>query len=85
MVTVIVLILWVLIITLNPINVMQTLEVAVVKNRSISLLFIFAFTYCIGWGPLRLLYPLEWLRHETRAKGIAMYLVRLSHWKVSPS
>lgn len=80
---VITLILWVLIITLNAINVVQTSEGAVVKSRSISLgqlslLFIFTFVFCAGWTPIQVVYPLECLPYETRAKGMAIYLVRLT-------
>jgi MFS family permease len=39
----------------------------------IALFFIFGFVYSTGYTPLQQLYPVECLRYESRAKGMALY------------
>jgi MFS family permease len=39
----------------------------------IAFIFIFGFVYSIGYTPLQQLYPVECLRYESRAKGMAFY------------
>ncbi|KAH7405840.1 general substrate transporter [Phaeosphaeria sp. MPI-PUGE-AT-0046c] len=39
----------------------------------IAVLLIFGFVYSTGYTPLQQLYPVECLRYESRAKGMAMY------------
>jgi MFS family permease len=39
----------------------------------IAFIFIFGFVYSTGWTPLQQLYPVECLRYESRAKGMAFY------------
>lgn len=39
----------------------------------IAVIFIFGFVYSTGYTPLQQLYPVECLRYESRAKGMAFY------------
>jgi sugar porter (SP) family MFS transporter len=39
----------------------------------IAMIFLFGFIYAAGYTPLQQLYPVECLRYETRAKGMAYY------------
>ncbi|KAF2856754.1 MFS lactose permease-like protein [Plenodomus tracheiphilus IPT5] len=39
----------------------------------IAFFFVFGFVYSTGWTPLQQLYPVECLRYESRAKGMAFY------------
>lgn len=39
----------------------------------IAFFFLFGFVYSTGWTPLQQLYPVECLRYESRAKGMAFY------------
>jgi len=39
----------------------------------IALIFIFGFVFSAGYTPLQQLYPVECLRYESRAKGMAFY------------
>jgi MFS family permease len=39
----------------------------------IAFIFIFGFVYSTGYTPLQQLYPVECLRYESRAKGMAFY------------
>jgi MFS family permease len=39
----------------------------------IAFIFIFGFVYSVGYTPLQQLYPVECLRYENRAKGMALY------------
>lgn len=39
----------------------------------IAFIFIFGFIYSTGYTPLQQLYPVECLRYESRAKGMAFY------------
>ena len=49
----------------SPINVHAT-------NAIIAAIYLFGITYSIGFTPLSALYPVECLRFETRAKGMAL-------------
>ncbi|KAF3168987.1 hypothetical protein TWF225_011481 [Orbilia oligospora] len=40
---------------------------------AISFMYVFGVTYSFGYTPLQILYPVECLQYETRAKGMAMY------------
>jgi MFS family permease len=43
-----------------------------VYEAVIALFFIFGFVYSTGYTPLQQLYPVECLRYESRAKGMAL-------------
>lgn len=50
--------------------------IAISQTRSkgvIAVVFVFGFVYSAGFTPLQALYPVECLRYESRAKGMAMY------------
>lgn len=50
--------------------------IAISQARSrgvIAVVFVFGFVYSAGFTPLQALYPVECLRYESRAKGMAMY------------
>lgn len=42
-------------------------------QAEIALVFLFGFTFGVGWTPLQALYPVECLRYESRAKGMGWY------------
>lgn len=42
-------------------------------RAAIAMFFIFGFIYSTGYTPLQQLYPVECLRYESRAKGMAFY------------
>lgn len=50
--------------------------IAISQARSrgiIAVVFVFGFVYSAGFTPLQALYPVECLRYESRAKGMATY------------
>lgn len=47
----------------------------ITARSQIAMLFIFGFAYSAGWTPNQAMYPVECLRYESRAKGMAMYNV----------
>lgn len=49
----------------SPVNIHAT-------NTIIAAIYLFGLTYSIGFTPLSTLYPVECLRFETRAKGMAL-------------
>ncbi|KAH7126989.1 general substrate transporter [Dendryphion nanum] len=53
-------------------------DIPMIKRHSqakaiIACIFIFGFVYSAGYTPLQQLYPVECLRYESRAKGMAFY------------
>ncbi|KAL2846317.1 general substrate transporter [Aspergillus pseudodeflectus] len=44
----------------------------VTARAQIAMIFIFGFVYSAGWTPNQAMYPVECLRYESRAKGMAM-------------
>ena len=69
---------FVLITALNATNITLVDGVQIAKNphqakAEIAIIFLFAFTFSVGWTPLQGLYPVECLRYESRAKGMGMY------------
>jgi MFS family permease len=44
-----------------------------IAQAEIALVFLFGFTFGVGWTPLQALYPVECLRYESRAKGMGWY------------
>ncbi|KAF9887270.1 hypothetical protein FE257_010398 [Aspergillus nanangensis] len=63
---------------LNATNVVVDAEgVSTAKNditarAQIAMIFVFGFVYSAGWTPNQAMYPVECLRYESRAKGMAM-------------
>jgi MFS family permease len=49
----------------EPVNISAT-------NAIIACIYLFGFTYAVGFTPLSALYPVECLRFENRAKGMAV-------------
>lgn len=43
------------------------------SRASIAMIFLFAITYSFTYTPLQMLYPVECLSYETRAKGMGIY------------
>ncbi|KAL0262578.1 hypothetical protein SLS55_001546 [Diplodia seriata] len=59
-----------------PVTDASGTPIAISQTRSrgvIAVVFIFGFVYSAGFTPLQALYPVECLRYESRAKGMAMY------------
>lgn len=43
------------------------------SNATVAIIYLFGFTFSIGFTPFQALYPVECLTFETRAKGMAVY------------
>ncbi|KAF8476223.1 putative MFS lactose permease [Kalaharituber pfeilii] len=43
------------------------------SNVTVAIIYLFGFTFSVGFTPLQALYPVECLSFETRAKGMAVY------------
>ncbi|KAI5837878.1 general substrate transporter [Morchella snyderi] len=43
------------------------------SNATIAMIYLFGFTFSVGFTPFQALYPVECLTFETRAKGMAVY------------
>jgi MFS family permease len=43
------------------------------SNATIAMIYMFGFTFSVGFTPFQALYPVECLTFETRAKGMAVY------------
>lgn len=43
------------------------------SNATVAMIYMFGFTFAVGFTPLQVLYPAECLTFETRAKGMAVY------------
>lgn len=43
------------------------------SNATVAMIYLFGFTFSIGFTPFQALYPVECLSFETRAKGMAVY------------
>lgn len=43
------------------------------SNATVAIIYLFGFTFAIGFTPFQALYPVECLSFETRAKGMAVY------------
>lgn len=53
------------------------------SNATVAMIYLFGFTYSVGFTPFQALYPVECLSFETRAKGMAVYNLygfHLSHY-----
>jgi Sugar (and other) transporter len=73
-----IIVLFTIITTLNATNVVGTVDGPAAKSADtaraqIAMIFLFGFIFSAGWTPNQALYPVECLRYETRAKGMAMY------------
>lgn len=80
-----IIVLFTIVTALNATNVMETADGPVAKSADIAraqiaMIFLFGFVFSAGWTPNQALYPVECLRYETRAKGMAMYNVSLRHF-----
>jgi MFS-type transporter involved in bile tolerance (Atg22 family) len=67
---------------LNATNIRKTAKGLEAKSEvtsraQIALLLLFTFTFTSTWSPNQMLYPVECLRFETRAKGLSLYYVCL--------
>jgi MFS family permease len=72
--------LFVIVLSLNAVNVINTPNGEEAKSSStaiaeIAMIFIFGFVCSAGWTPNQAMYPVECLRYESRAKGMGMYNV----------
>jgi predicted MFS family arabinose efflux permease len=68
---------------LNATNILKIGDGYVAKSgdtsrAQIAMFFLFVFVFCVGWSANQVLYPLECLRFETRAKGMSLYMVCLT-------
>ncbi|KAL1965474.1 hypothetical protein VTN77DRAFT_5730 [Rasamsonia byssochlamydoides] len=75
--TSIIVILFIIVISLNATNVVEgpgglVAKSSVTARAQIAMIFIFGFVYSAGWTPNQAMYPVECLRYESRAKGMAM-------------
>lgn len=43
------------------------------SNATVAMIYLFGFTFSVGFTPFQALYPVECLSFETRAKGMAVY------------
>lgn len=43
------------------------------SNATVAMIYLFGFTFSIGFTPFQALYPVECLTFETRAKGMGVY------------
>lgn len=48
------------------------------SNATVAIIYLFGFTFAIGFTPFQALYPVECLSFETRAKGMAVYNLYVS-------
>ena len=67
-------------VVLNAANIVKTADGYVAKSgptarAQIAMMYLFFFFSSVGWSSLSILYPVECLRFETRAKGMSMYMV----------
>lgn len=51
----------------------STSKSATAANTEIAFIFLFGFSYSIGWTPNQGMYPVECLKFENRAKGMGFY------------
>jgi hypothetical protein len=68
---------------LNATNILKTDDGYVAKSEvtaraQIAMFYLFIFVFCVGWSAIQVLYPVECLRFETRAKGMSIYYVCLT-------
>lgn len=75
--TSLIVVLFIIVISLNATNVVDTPDGPVAKSSvmaraQIAMIFIFGFVYSASWTPNQAMYPVECLRYESRAKGMGM-------------
>ncbi|KAA8643486.1 putative MFS lactose permease [Aspergillus tanneri] len=76
--TALIVVLFAIITALNATNVVNEssgepiAKSGVAARAQIAMLFVFGLVYSVGWTPNQAMYPVECLRYESRAKGMAM-------------
>lgn len=68
---------------LNATNILNTADGFVAKSGAtaraqIAMFYLFLFVFCATWSVNQVLYPVECLRFETRAKGMSVYFVGIN-------